>query len=416
MTDPDQEVGASIGASIQLAARGQQDVYLTLNPDITFFRTVFKRHTPFAVTTFAEEFSRGFQMGAELTLELPRRGDALGDVTVEIELPVLGAGARWVPSVARVLLRRARLLVDDTVVHDHERLWYDVSDKLFGAAGHAAGMREMLGGAAGGLPGLPGLDASVPHTLYAPLKFLCCRSHHDRQAWLPLAAAPGSRVTVQFETETLANCCTGYSPPAGPSGGAPAAVTARVLYDVVFLGDDERRAMLAKPMTIIFENVQDMDAVNYKLYAPSDASSTADVRVPSTTIDLSELNHNVKLLAWVAYAEQYASFFEYVDAVKSAVLLIGSQPRFAERPGTYFELAQPYAHCRRCAADHVGAYSFALDASSRQPAGSVNFASLAKPALRVTLRPGLADRVKVKVFALGYNFLVVDKGRATVKF
>ena len=36
------------GGLLQLVAYGAQDVYLTGNPQITFFKTIYKRHTNFS--------------------------------------------------------------------------------------------------------------------------------------------------------------------------------------------------------------------------------------------------------------------------------------------------------------------------------------------------------------------------------
>ena len=40
------------GGLIQLIAIGAQDVYLTQKPEITFFKTVYRRHTNFAISNF----------------------------------------------------------------------------------------------------------------------------------------------------------------------------------------------------------------------------------------------------------------------------------------------------------------------------------------------------------------------------
>ena len=36
------------GGLLQMVASGRQDVYLTINPEITFFKKVFRRYTNFA--------------------------------------------------------------------------------------------------------------------------------------------------------------------------------------------------------------------------------------------------------------------------------------------------------------------------------------------------------------------------------
>ena len=36
------------GGIIQMVISGKQDIYLTINPEITFFKKVYKRHTNFS--------------------------------------------------------------------------------------------------------------------------------------------------------------------------------------------------------------------------------------------------------------------------------------------------------------------------------------------------------------------------------
>ena len=42
------------GGLIQLVAYGAQDIYISGNPQITFFKAVYKRHTMFAIENFAQ--------------------------------------------------------------------------------------------------------------------------------------------------------------------------------------------------------------------------------------------------------------------------------------------------------------------------------------------------------------------------
>ena len=44
------------GGLLQLVAYGAQDIYLTGNPQITFFKVVYRRHTNFALETIRNTF------------------------------------------------------------------------------------------------------------------------------------------------------------------------------------------------------------------------------------------------------------------------------------------------------------------------------------------------------------------------
>lgn len=42
------------GGLVQLAAYGSQDIYITFNPEITFFKAIYRRHTHFAIESIQQ--------------------------------------------------------------------------------------------------------------------------------------------------------------------------------------------------------------------------------------------------------------------------------------------------------------------------------------------------------------------------
>ena len=55
------------GGLIQLVAYGAQDIYISGNPQITFFKAVYKRHTMFAIENFAQYAIGDAKLGNKLT-------------------------------------------------------------------------------------------------------------------------------------------------------------------------------------------------------------------------------------------------------------------------------------------------------------------------------------------------------------
>ena len=68
------------GGLLQLVATGKQDLFLTGNPQISFFKMVYRRHTNFAVESQAMYFDGTPDFGQRITCLIPRRGDLLGRV------------------------------------------------------------------------------------------------------------------------------------------------------------------------------------------------------------------------------------------------------------------------------------------------------------------------------------------------
>ena len=75
------------GGLLQLVATGKQDAFLTGNPQISFFKMVHRRHTSFAVESQPMYFDGTPNFGQRITCLIPRRGDLLGKVYLEVTLP-----------------------------------------------------------------------------------------------------------------------------------------------------------------------------------------------------------------------------------------------------------------------------------------------------------------------------------------
>lgn len=313
----------------------------------------------------------------------------------------------WHSPLAYMLMRRARFVVDDLVVHDHERLWYDLLDRLTVSEGHAAGLRGMLG---------TGLSMGRPHTLFLPLKFMCCAtptSRHKR-SFFPRLLVPQSVVRVELDLEHLAACAT----PSVVPLQEPASLDARLVVEHVFLDANERASMLLRRRYLLMvEGVQDMEATNYDEGALQGDGRPAMAR--GATVDLSEINLPVRALVWVVYRDAwpYAQVFNYLDAVQEARLMFGSLERVAG-DGPAFSKQQTWTHAPRCAAEGaVYMYSFALRPWEPDPSGAVDFSLVRKPTLRLLLGDDVrAMGLKCKVFAATYNWLRFENGRVMAEF
>lgn len=308
---------------------------------------------------------------------------------------VVAANDTWKSPLAYVLMRRAKFLVDDLAIHDHERLWYDLHDRLTLSVGQRAGLDELLG---------TGLSLGRAHTIMLPLKFMCCG---QPRAYFPIILVPKCRVKVELHIEAFAACLETTRVPVAP----PASLAVKLVAERVTLDSDERNAMLLRPLTLMYEGEQDMDGRNY-----TEGSDGLPRKTEQVAVDLSELNLPVRALVWVVYTESTPRLFEYVDSVQNATLLFGSLER-ATAEGPVFSRQQPWSHAPRCAPGNVHLYSFALQAWAKEPSGAVDFSLMQKPLLRLQLKPeAAAQQLKCKVFGVTYNWLTFQNGKVTRMF
>ena len=104
---------------MQLVAYGAQDIYLTGNPQITFFKVVYRRHTNFAMESIEQTFNGLGDWGKKVTATISRNGDLIHRTYLQVTLPdvtvpVPGTsgvtnGFRWVNWLGHALIKSVEL-------------------------------------------------------------------------------------------------------------------------------------------------------------------------------------------------------------------------------------------------------------------------------------------------------------------
>ena len=79
------------GALMQLVAYGAQDAYLTTDPEVTFFKVVYKRHTNFAMESMEQTLNGTANFGNKVVCKVSRNGDLMSSCYVETTLPALAS-------------------------------------------------------------------------------------------------------------------------------------------------------------------------------------------------------------------------------------------------------------------------------------------------------------------------------------
>ena len=79
------------GTLVELIARGNQDAFLIGNPQFSYFKSVYKRHTNFAIEPIRQIFNESPDFGKRVSCTIEKKADLLGDILLDIELPALNA-------------------------------------------------------------------------------------------------------------------------------------------------------------------------------------------------------------------------------------------------------------------------------------------------------------------------------------
>ena len=274
------------GGLMQLVAYGAQDVYLTGNPQITFFKVVYRRHTNFAVEPIQQVYNGSGDFGRQVTCTINRNGDLITNMYAVVDLDSASATKSWgyVRRLGYALVKETKVEIGGSKIDeqygDWLNIWYELSHKV----GQERGFAKMVGDSSE----YTSFDTSKPASrLYVPLGFWFNR--HNGLA-LPLIALQyhDVRVTIQFRQS--AECIN-----LGP--GNATAPTVRMadsylLIDYVYLDSEERKRFAQASHEYLIEQLQFTGS-------ESVANGSNKYRL--------NFNHPSKFLLWAAKNSKYSS-------------------------------------------------------------------------------------------------------------
>jgi hypothetical protein len=364
------------GGLSQLVAYGAQDVYLTGNPQITFFKVVYRRYTNFAVESIEQTINGSVAFGNKVSTQISRNGDLITDVIVEITLKKsAGGSSTFFP--AEALLSEVELEIGGQKIDKHYADWYRVYDGLFRADENQTNYRRMT-------DFVDAEGANSVKRFYVPLIFFF---NNAPGLALPLIALQYHEVKIYF---TLASSVQGCS-------STNTDLTFKVYADYVFLDTAERTRFAQLPHEYLIEQLQ---------FTGTESATPSASTAVSQNIRLN-FNHPTKYLAWVAkgaYHGRYTgnvtvqtdvantqTFDERLAPLNYAKLQLNGQDRFTERKGSYFNQVQPYQTLGALVPAGIYLYSFALKPAEHQPSGTCNFSRIDNATLSLNWKTASAN-------------------------
>ena len=424
------------GGLMQLVAYGAQDVYLTGNPQITFFKVVYRRHTNFAIESIEQTFNGTADFGRKVTATISRNGDLIHKMYLQTNLPAQTAVNNkyfaWAENPGHALIKNVEVEIGGQKIDKHYGDWLNIWSELTVGTDQREGFERMIGNdvSRGPPDDHPTSEnsfgenaATAAKTLYIPLQFWFNR---NPGLALPLIALQYHEVKINFEfrasTEMhLKN--TGWDQATVAEGGGTSLASTSLWVDYIYLDTDERRRFAQVSHEYLIEQLQ----------------FTGEESVASTSKTATlNYNHPIKELIWVAQSDDVVTSFRQYNnygseakgydnseqdgsshhvkygaarsknPISTAKLQLNGHDRFAERNGDYFSVVQPYQHHTRTPGVGINVYSFALNPEEHQPSGTCNFSRIDNASLQLTMID--ARPRKLRVYAVNYNVLRIMSG------
>ena len=116
---------------MQLVAYGAQDVYLTGNPQITFFKVVYRRHTNFSTESIQQTSTVPLASETVSSCTVSRNGDLVSACVLEVDLPA-PAGGNYHANVGERLIEEVEVEIGGQRIDKHNYTWMNVLEPLTG--------------------------------------------------------------------------------------------------------------------------------------------------------------------------------------------------------------------------------------------------------------------------------------------
>jgi hypothetical protein len=199
------------GAIIQLVAYGVQDLYLTGDPQITFFKIIYRRHTNFSVESVLQNFSAPANFGETVTCTISRVGDLVGEIMLYMSIPAIPKFINpltytedpikkfaWVRFLGYALIQEITIEIGGKLIDRQYGEWLYIWEQVSGR--QDLGIDKMVGNVPSMYEFSNGKDG---YELYVPLKFWFCK---NSGLALPLIALASSDVKITIMFRRLEEC------------------------------------------------------------------------------------------------------------------------------------------------------------------------------------------------------------------
>ena len=113
------------GGLMQLVAIGAQDTFLIENPKITFYKTVYFRHTNFSMESIENYFNGNPKLGHRITSTINRNGDLLKNLWLEVEME-----GDLCNSTGHSLIEYVELEIGGQIIDTHYGEWLEILSEL----------------------------------------------------------------------------------------------------------------------------------------------------------------------------------------------------------------------------------------------------------------------------------------------
>jgi hypothetical protein len=407
------------GALLDLVAKGGQDIYLICNPQVSFFKKVYKRHTNFSIEFHKFFLDGDADYGKVTSVIIPKRGDLIKNLYLHLELPKLLPNSNFVSYANFIgynIIDYIELYIGGSLIDKQTGEWLYVWNELNVLESKKKAYKIMVGGKE--FSSYSSLNGNKGGTYIIPLGFWFSS---DIGQSIPLVALQYSDIEfkIKFRDFDKMWISSNGNPPATPSDGKFKITSCQLSVEYVYLDNKERKLFAQSNHEYLVKQIQ-YSINNNVLENESKKIFNMNFNHPVLELVFFVQNKNVKTRGadsgndWLNFSKTLS--YPFKDPIKSAKIKLNGQDRTPELTAKELRFYNVMDKHTSIPYDNfIYVYSFSLKPEHYQPTGSCNFSRFDNKELEIEFEDSISNS-ELKIYALNYNVLRISQGLAGLAY
>lgn len=391
------------GSVLQLMAQGIQDVYLTKNPDINFFRYHYFRHVNFANDIYKLHLNTEALFNTKTQIIIPKKGHLLSRLNLHLKLPKLikqqdGTYICWSDTLGYSIFNSPiELLIGGIVVDKIYPVCLDILDEL---SNSSDGSNRMILKSDNYTSNI--YNAKYEVNLMIPLDFWFTK---DYSYALPLLSMTNQDIQINFSFADFYNVINydgSMTPPRVEILESNIYAEYIMLDDIILEQFQKQKHQYVIPQMVY--NGDEIIQSNQSIFSTKLNFQNPCKELLFCCVDINSIDNNNYF--------NYSRYNDQMPLISQAALLLDGKHRYDDyMPENVFRDFFPNIVHSVVPSKHLYVMPFSLKPEENQPSGSINLGRFDEALLSLKMTPNNPS-CKLYVFGILYNIVTIENGIA----
>ena len=415
---------------IQLVSNGKSTQFLTGNPQITFFKSVYKSYSNFYISLIEQQINGNPNFNKTINSIFTKSGDLLKNIYLEITLPDINKPntASWYGYTNNIgcnIIKSVTFKINDQII---DKIYGETID-IYNNINQKDISNLVLEYES---------DFSIRNTgkeiplekrkIYVTLPFWFSKNTGSA---LPLVALNNSNINIDIEFRDFNEMIKldNYYKLDDISIKSDSEFDCKIFTECIYLDEIEKKKFALMPHEYLIEQVQyNGDDIITKFDSIKDIFINFRfpikelfwvISIDNTNIDPNLINDYNNVTRYTTYYSNYKDTFESLTIKMNNITLL------EDKPADYYRILQSHLYHNSKRNKYIYSYSFSLNPNQYQPSGSINFSNLNNSVFTFKFKnnnnhtlidSGCATNGIIKIYAYNYNILTIKSGQASLLY